>query len=33
MTEYIQYYNIERVQRKLHLMTLEEFHKSYQMVA
>lgn len=33
ITDYIQYYNNERIQRKLHLMTPEEYHESYQMAA
>lgn len=33
ITNYIQYYNNERIQRKLHLMTPEEYHESYQKAA
>jgi putative transposase len=33
IAEYIQYYNNGRIQRNLHLMTPQEYHESYQMVA
>lgn len=33
ITEYIRYYNNDRIQRKLHLMSPMEFHASYKAVA
>ena len=33
ITEYIRYYNTERIQRGLHLMTPVEFHETYRAAA
>jgi putative transposase len=33
ITEYIRYYNNERIQRGLHLMTPVEFHETYKAAA